>query len=126
MLPSIKTRISADEFYIDEGCFITEVSNSADDPDLSIALSRVAPGVTTQWHRLKGVTERYSIISGTGSIEVGNLAPQTVSTGDVVIIPPMCRQRIRNTGAENLLFYAICTPRFTSEVYELLGNLQQD
>jgi len=47
------------------------------------------------------VTERYSIISGTGSVEVGNLAPQTVSTGDVIIIPPMCRQRIRNTGAEN-------------------------
>ena len=54
MLPSIKTRISADEFYIDEGGFITEVSNSADDPDLSIALARI-------FHNKAGANPAYAI-----------------------------------------------------------------
>ncbi|MEA2093868.1 MAG: glucose-6-phosphate isomerase family protein, partial [Pseudomonadota bacterium] len=51
-------------------------------------------------------------------MEVGELAPQEVKAGDVVLIPPMCRQRITNTGAEDLIFLAICTPRFSNEVYE--------
>jgi mannose-6-phosphate isomerase-like protein (cupin superfamily) len=34
------------------------------------------------------------------------------------LIPPMCRQRITNTGTEALVFLAICTPRFSSDDYE--------
>jgi oxalate decarboxylase/phosphoglucose isomerase-like protein (cupin superfamily) len=38
--------------------------------------------------------------------------------GDVVLIPPSCRQRISNVGEGELIFLAICTPRFTQEAYE--------
>lgn len=116
-LTAIKHFTPSEEFYTDEGCYITEVSNSGHDPDLSIAIARVERGVTTQWHRLKGITERYCIISGTGVVEVGDQSPQAVYTGDVVVIPPLCRQRITNPGTSDLLFYAICTPSFTSEDY---------
>lgn len=75
------------EFYIEERCYIVEYSNSDNDPDLSIAQARVEPCVTTAWHRLQGVTERYVIISGTGRVEVGDLDPRDVSYGDTVIIP---------------------------------------
>ncbi len=51
-------------------------------------------------------------------MEVGMLPPQDVSAGDVVLIPPMCRQRITNIGSEDLIFLAICTPRFSNDVYE--------
>lgn len=107
-----------DEFYTSEGCFITEVSNSPDDPHMSIARARVESGVTTRWHKLTGTTERYVILEGTGRVEIGNLPPQDVKTGDVVLIPPMCRQRITNLGREDLIFLAICTPRFSNEVYK--------
>ena len=106
------------EFYTPEGCYITEVTNSYDDPDLSIARARVEPGVTTRWHRLKGVTERYFIIEGRGVMEVGDLPPQEVAAGDVVLIPARCRQRITNNGSSDLIFLAICTPRFCNEAYE--------
>ena len=46
------------------------------------------------------------------------MPPTDVAVGDVVLIPPMCRQRIANTGAEDLIFLAICTPRFTMDAYE--------
>ncbi len=51
-------------------------------------------------------------------MEVGNLPPQEINAGDVVLIPPMCRQRITNIGAGDLVFLAICTPRFSDNVYE--------
>ncbi len=120
MKPDIKPYAQAAEFYTQEGCYIRELSNSVSDPELSIAQARVKPGVTTQWHSLQGITERYHILQGQGIVEVGALEPQRVSTGDTVIIPPSCRQRIHNSGHDDLLFLAICSPPFTSTAYQQL------
>jgi len=106
------------EFYTTEKCFIIELSNAPDDPEVSIARARVAPGVTTRWHRLNGTAERYVILEGKACVEVGGLAPQDVEAGDVVLIPRSCRQRIINKGDRDLIFLAICSPRFTNEAYE--------
>lgn len=114
----IKQQKHSDEFYTQEKCYITELSNTSDDPDVSIARARVEPGVTTRWHRLADTVERYYIVEGKGRVEVGQLPPQDVTTGAIVLIPPMCRQRITNTGTEDLVFLAICTPRFSNDVYE--------
>jgi mannose-6-phosphate isomerase-like protein (cupin superfamily) len=43
-----------------------------------------------------------------------------VRPGDVVVIPAGESQSIANTGAVDLVFYCICTPRFTPECYEAL------
>ncbi len=108
----------AAEFSTPELCFINELSNSANDPDTSIARARVAPGITTRWHRLKNTAERYIVLEGRGRMEVGDLPPQEISPGDVVLIPPFCRQRIANISQQDLIFLAICTPRFRPEAYE--------
>ena len=118
MNEAIKRTSPDEEFDTPEGCFITEWSNSADDPDVSIARARVAPGVTTRWHRVNATAERYVILEGRGRAEIGCLPPQEVSPGNVVLIPPSCRQRITNVGRGDLVFLAICTPRFTNEAYE--------
>lgn len=118
MNETVKRFDVVDEFYTDEGCFIIELSNTPDDPDVSIARARVSPGVTTRWHRLRGTAERYVIIEGAGRVEVGSLPPQEVKAGDVVLIPPLRRQRITNIGEQDLIFLAVCSPRFTKEIYE--------
>ena len=118
MQASINPYKPNEEFYISEDCYITELSNSDKDADVSIARARVKIGVTTQWHRLTTITERYVILSGKACVEVGSLAPCDVTVGDVVIIPPMVAQRIRNTGDEELIFLAICSPRFVTEAYQ--------
>jgi len=123
MKETIKQQNIKEEFYTPEKCYITELSNTPDDPDVSIARARVELGVTTRWHRLKGTFERYFIISGRGIVEIGKLPPQEVTAGDVVLIPPMCRQRITNTGAEDLVFLAICSPRFSQDVYEDIDDV---
>ena len=126
MKESITQQKSKDEFFTPERCYITELSNTPDDPEVSIARARVEPGVTTCWHRLAGIAERYCIVKGTGRVEIGNLPPQDVQPGDIVIIPPMCRQRITNIGLDDLVFLAICTPRFSNDAYEDLESTSND
>jgi mannose-6-phosphate isomerase-like protein (cupin superfamily) len=106
------------EYDTDELCYINELSNTPNDPDVSIARARVQAGVTTRWHRLRNMTERYVVIEGQGLVEVGGLAPQEIKSGDVVLIPSECRQRITNIGICDLIFLAICSPRFEQSAYE--------
>jgi mannose-6-phosphate isomerase-like protein (cupin superfamily) len=108
----------SDEYFFEEGCFILELSNSEQDPQLSIARARVKSGVSTRLHRLVELVERYVILSGVGVVEIGDLPAQEVSVGTVVIIPPGCAQKITNTGAEDLVFLALCTPRFQKQFYQ--------
>lgn len=116
MEPKIVKKDIKKEFYIEEGCFIIESSDPSD-PQMSIAIARVEPGVTTAFHYLDGIDERYLIISGKGSAEIGDFQPLVVKTGDVVYIPAGTRQRITNTGSEDLIFYCVCTPPFDQKRY---------
>jgi mannose-6-phosphate isomerase-like protein (cupin superfamily) len=123
MKEAIKKQNLKNEFYVAEKCYITELFNTPEDPNVSIARARVETGVSTRWHRLKNTSERYFIISGKGLVEVGNLPPQEVIAGDVVLIPPTCRQRITNIGSDDLIFLAICSPRFTQDIYEDIDDI---
>jgi mannose-6-phosphate isomerase-like protein (cupin superfamily) len=122
MKPAILPFNRSAEVYTPERCYIIELSNTADDPEASIALARVKPGITTRWHRLAATTERYLILEGRGRVEVGDLPAQEVSAGDVVLVPPLCRQRIANVGEQDLVFFAICTPRFRPEAYQSIED----
>jgi mannose-6-phosphate isomerase-like protein (cupin superfamily) len=108
----------AAEYPFREGCRILELANGPEDPDLSIARARVPPGGVTRWHRLRATTERYLVLAGSGRVEVGAEAPADVGPGTVVVIPAGCRQRIANTGTGDLVFLALCTPRFVPANYE--------
>ena len=105
------------EFFTDEGCYIVELTNSDDDAACSIARARVAPGVTTRLHYLKGAIERYVILEGEGRVEIGNEPPAIVEHLDVVAIPAGVAQQITNTGYGDLVFLCVCTPRFRSDDY---------
>ena len=79
MMPAVPLlqRPTATESFFAEGCFITEWWNSTADMAVSVARARVEPGVTTRWHRLRGVTERYLILEGQGRVEVGEGPAET-------------------------------------------------
>lgn len=111
---------AAGEYMTDERCAILELSNSRDDEALSIARARVAAGVTTAWHSVAGTAERYVILEGEGRVEVAGIDATDVGPGDVVLIPPDVPQRIANTGDSDLVFYALCTPRFRPGNYRHL------
>lgn len=118
--PELRRPDPREEVPTAEHCHILETWNRADDADLSIARARVAPGVTTRWHCLHGIVERYLIVSGQGLAEVEGMDPAAVRPGDLLYIPAGRAQRIHNTGTRDLLFYALCTPRFRWSAYENL------
>lgn len=109
-----------DEFLSSEGVHILESWNVSEDPQLSIARARLGPGQASQPHRLRHTAERYVIVSGTGELQIGSLPPTLAHAGDVVYIPPGVRQSIVNTGAVDLVFYCLCSPRFDAADYEAL------
>jgi mannose-6-phosphate isomerase-like protein (cupin superfamily) len=105
------------EYFFREGCHITEWLNDGASEALSIARARVEPGVTTRLHRLDGITERYVILAGRGRVRAGSLPTRDIEPGDVVIIAPGQLQQITNHGTEDLVFLAVCTPRFVTAAY---------
>ena len=112
---------SLKEYLTPERCFIYENLSSE---KVSIARARVESGVTTAAHHLEGADEIYIVTEGTGKVYVGELEPAEVTVGDVVAIPAGTSQRIANVGTTDLIFYCVCTPRFTAERYrnEELGK----
>ena len=58
------------------------------------------------------------ILQGTGRVEVAGQTGQAVEAGDVVVISEGASQRIANTGEADLVFLAVCTPRFIIDAYE--------
>ncbi len=114
MQPKIVKAASLNEIYTSERCFIAENFSSS---GISIAQAKVKPGVTTVAHHLAGVDEFYLITQGEGKVHVDGLEPTAVGVGDVVIIPAGTSQKIANTGNSDLVFYCICTPRFTPDCY---------
>ena len=112
----IRSTAVGGETWLEEGCFVTELFNTPVDPALSIARIRVAARTATRWHHLD-VDERYLIAEGTGVVDVDGVPPAAVGPGDVVVVPAGCGQRIRNDTDDNLVFYCLCTPRFTPDAY---------
>ena len=115
--PAVHHAVEAREYFFEEGCFILELLNDPDHPQASIARARVPTGSTTRWHHLEGIAEHYVVTEGLGRVEVGNDPPREVRPGDVVRIPPGVRQRIASIGLGDLVFLAVCVPRFSIEHY---------
>jgi mannose-6-phosphate isomerase-like protein (cupin superfamily) len=118
--PTIYKQDLTREFLTPEGCHILETYNSTREEELSIARARVEPGIMTARHAVRSTVERYLIVEGSGRVEIEGLPPTDVAPGDVVVIPADVPQRITNTGAEDLVFFCICTPRFRQAKYRAL------
>ena len=103
------------EFYTEERLFVAEYVNDQAVPGFSLARCRVESGVTTELHSL-AVNEWYAIESGQGLMDLNGEVHQ-VSAGSVVQIPIGTKQRITNTADQDLIFFCVCTPRFTTVCY---------
>lgn len=103
-------------WFAAEGVHIHESLNDPRHPELSIARARLGPGQGTRVHRVLETVERYLVVEGRGRFASGEQTHE-VGPGDVVLIGPGAPQRIDNIGAGDLVFYALCTPRFVPENY---------
>ena len=107
------------EVYTSERCYIAEILNDAEYPEVSVARARVSPGITTRLHAVS-VIECYVIHSGDGRMFRGDDEPFDVGPGSVVMIPAGAAQKIENSGNTDLVFSCVCAPRWTKECYSEL------
>jgi mannose-6-phosphate isomerase-like protein (cupin superfamily) len=107
----------ATESWIAEGCFIIELHNRPEDEGCSIARARVPAGGVTRLHSLHGTIERYVILAGTARLRTGEDSGIDLGPLDTVTFGAGEPQAIANTGEGDLVFLAICTPRFRPESY---------
>ena len=113
----VKQNEACPEYYFREGCYISEWWNTPEDPACSIARVRLPKGQTTLPHTLRGTVERYVLLAGQG-VFISENQKYPVRAGDVVYIPGGTVQSIENPGSGDLIFLAICTPRFKENAYE--------
>ena len=109
------------EFWTDERCFITELMNTPEVPEFSLARCRVERDIKTQLHRLN-VAEWYIVSQGQGLMELGDQAAFEIGPGDSVQIPANTPQCVTNTGPDDLIFECACMPRFIPACYESLES----
>ncbi len=103
------------EYLTQERCYIAE---NHSDPSVSVARATVKPGITTKAHHIvDGLQEIYIVTSCKGVVQIGGMEPTMVTIGDVVVIPPLTSQKVTNPGDVDLVFYCVCTPRFTEHCY---------
>jgi mannose-6-phosphate isomerase-like protein (cupin superfamily) len=114
MQPKIVKAKSLKETPTLEQCHIIENWSSK---NVSIARARVKAGVTTESHHLVGVDEIYVFVKGKGIVRIGTVEPTEVKAGDTVFIPAGISQQIANISKSDLIFYCVCTPRFTANCY---------
>ncbi|TVR89253.1 MAG: cupin domain-containing protein [Saprospirales bacterium] len=107
------------ENYLGENCYITELLNSPDLSELSVAVARVLPGEETELHALEG-HEVYYVLQGKGEVFIDGANRGTLEKGDLALIKKDLSQKITNTGTGDLIFLCICSPRFRTEGYRAL------
>lgn len=118
---SVKNNRDTVEYYFDEGCYISELWNEKHDAAVSVARARLPAGQATLPHVLIDTRERYLILSGEGEVFVGDQSGMRVTADAIVDIAPGQRQCIINLGQQDLVFLAICSPRFRIENYRQVG-----
>ena len=85
--------LNPQEFWTEERCYISELLNDPASPEVSVALARVEPGVTTQLHALDGIIERYILRKGQGNVEINGIQ-HPVKIHDQIIVPTNASQQI--------------------------------
>ena len=82
--------------------------------DCSVAHAIVPHGESTLPHQLHCSTELYYILEGTGEMHIDGEV-SVVVPGQIVLIPSSKVQYIVNTGAGDLVFLCIVSPKWQAE-----------
>ncbi len=80
----------------------------------TLAQARLPAGGATAPHHHVQTEEIYYILSGQGSMRVGEEI-RGVGPGDAIAIPPGAAHQITNTGADTLKFLCCCAPGYEHE-----------
>ena len=85
----------------------------------SLAEARVAPGARTALHRHHRTEELYHVLSGEGTMTLGERR-FPIAAGDTVLIPPGTAHCVSASEGAELRFLCCCAPAYDHADTELL------
>jgi mannose-6-phosphate isomerase-like protein (cupin superfamily) len=86
---------------------------SAHTEQSSVAHFHLDPGHASAWSHNRVGEESFFILSGTGSVWIGDRAQQ-VRAGSFVVVPPEMVRSVRADRGEPLEFFALTTPAWSA------------
>jgi mannose-6-phosphate isomerase-like protein (cupin superfamily) len=84
----------------------------------SLAEETLPPGSTVSRHHHEVIEEIYFIVSGTGSLRMGE-EERAVRKGDAIFIPRMTPHELTNTGSEPMRIMLVCGPAYFREDHKV-------
>jgi len=117
-LASIASFEAGDETVLKE---VLHPKNGDGDLPFSLAHAYLPPGGKSLPHRLTKSEETYTILKGTGRVEVEGKMFE-IQEGSVFIVPKNALQSVENTGKENLVFYCIVSPPWNEGEEEIVST----
>lgn len=124
----MKTRYSDIPAYVTkDGSTIRELLHPSlhDVRNQSLAEATIPPGHTTQLHRHRRTEEIYHVIAGRGRMTLAG-ASFEVTCGDSVLIAPGAPHCIEVRGPDLLRILCCCSPPYSHEDTELIGEGSAD
>jgi mannose-6-phosphate isomerase-like protein (cupin superfamily) len=104
----LTSRETVQPFETKDGSTIRELMHAANQ---SLAEATLAPGQTTQRHYHAASEELYSMLEGSGLIEIDG-ETREVGPGDTVLIPAGARHRL-TAGRSGVRFLCCCAPPYS-------------
>jgi mannose-6-phosphate isomerase-like protein (cupin superfamily) len=103
-------------FITADGSSIREVAGtpSGNAAQQSLAEATVPAGGQTVEHYHPIAEEIYHLISGTGTLRLGDEQAE-VRAGDTVVIPPGVRHKLWNSGPDPLVLLCCCAPPYSHD-----------
>ncbi len=89
----------------------------------SLAEAIVPPNSKTLLHLHRTSEEIYYILEGEGRMFLGDRVFM-VSKGDIILIPPKMPHGIANTGTSLLRLLCCCSPPYSHEDTQLIGDIK--
>ncbi len=81
----------------------------------SLAQIVIPPGKASRRHYHPAAEESYTVISGTGRMELDGEISALHPGDSIMILPPLVHQ-IANAGEEDLVLLVVCAPAWTPDI----------
>lgn len=120
----VTNRNSVKPFVTKDGSTIREIlaPRNSQLKAQSLAEATLPPGAATEAHYHPLTEEIYYILSGHGTMRIGQ-EERSVGRHDAIAIPPGSVHQIHNSGERNLVFLCCCAPAYEHEDTVLVPSL---
>jgi mannose-6-phosphate isomerase-like protein (cupin superfamily) len=110
----IRNQDGIEPFVGDDGAIVRELASPRNSclTSHSLAEIRHPPGTASDEHYHTEAEEVYYVLTGSGAVRIDS-ETHDLGPGDVVVIVPGQRHKVRQTGEDDLVLLVTCVPAYS-------------